>query len=124
MKTRALATLLSVSVILNLTAIPVLVWKLLGYRSMYRQSVDYASELAYAVGYHKALGHDLDEELEAYPTRLKLIKVRPDFVEALLWPAKRLTIQMDLRDPEICNTSIGEQNGSGNDMSARVSNQP
>ena len=106
MKGRILIICLVVSLLLNLIAIPFLLWSLLGYRMMYRENVDYVAELAYAVGYHKALGNNLATELESYPTRLQITKVNSNSVDAVIWPAKRQSIRLDFSDPKICNATI------------------
>jgi len=113
MKRRTIAVVLSVSVLLNVIVIPLLAWRLAGYSMMYRRNVDYAAELAYAVGYHRALGNNLATELASYPTRLQITKADSDLVEAVIWPAKGQVLVLEFSDPRICNASIGEQDDGG-----------
>jgi hypothetical protein len=114
MKTRILITCLACSLLLNLIAIPWLGWKWVEYSMMYRRNVDYVAEFAYAVGYHRALGHNLGAELESYPTRLQVAKVENNLVEAVIWPAKNQSLVLEFADPKICYASIAELGGSAN----------
>ena len=102
-----IATLV-VSILLNLIVIPFIAWQLFGYSHMYRRNVCYAAELAYAVGYHKALGNDLAAELEWCPTRLKITKANIKRVEAVIWPAKGQVLHLEFTGPAICNATINE----------------
>ena len=108
MKSRIQIVCLALSLLLNVVAIPFLIWRLAGYSMMHRRNVDYAAELAYAVGYHKALGHDLATELESYPTRFEITKVDSNVVEAIIWPAKGQSLRLEFSNPRICNASIGK----------------
>lgn len=114
MKGRIMAAALAVSVFLNVVVIPLLIWRLAGYGMMYRQNVDYVAELAYAVGYHKALGKNLATELASYPSRLQITKADPDRVEAVIWPAKGQVLVLEFSDSGICNASISEPDGAAN----------
>lgn len=96
----------ALSLLLNVVAIPFLLWKLAGYSMMYHRNVDYAAELAYAVGYHKALDSDLALELESYPTRLTLTKVDSNAVEAIIWPASGQLLRLEFSNPGICYATI------------------
>jgi hypothetical protein len=108
MKSKPLIALLSISLLINATVIPVLYWKLLGWQGMYRRNVDYAAELAYAVGFHRAKGHDLAVELEDFPTRLQITKITPRGVDAVIWPARNQSIYIEFGETEICNISIAD----------------
>lgn len=108
MKTRILLSCLAASVLLNVVGLPLLAWQLIGYSINYRQNVDYVAELAYTVGYHKALGNNLATELETYPTRLQITEVKTDSVVALIWPSKQQSIHLDFSNPKICYASIIE----------------
>ena len=101
--------ILTLSLAANIFALRYWAEEHLQLQSMYRRNVDYAAELAYAIGYHKALGHDLKKELESYPTRLPLKTVTDNRVEAIIWPAKRQSISLDFSNPLICNASIWEE---------------
>jgi hypothetical protein len=102
MKTRIITAVLSVSMLLN----GVLLWRLLGYGTMYRRNVGCAAELGYAVGYHRALGRDLATELASCPTRLQIRKVQTNLVEAVIWPAREQRLLLEFSDPRICNASV------------------
>jgi hypothetical protein len=106
MKARVLKVVFAGSILLNLVALPVLGWKLAGLELIYRRNVDYAAELAYAVGYRRALGENLAAELAAYPTRLKLTEVSTNSVEVLLWPARNEYLRLEFQDPKICNADL------------------
>jgi hypothetical protein len=115
MKGRIVAAALAMSVLLNVVVIPLLVWWLAGYSMIYRRNVDYVAELAYAVGYHKALGNNLATELASYPSRLQITKADPDRVEAIIWPAKGQVLVLQFSDPKICNATIGEPDGAASE---------
>ncbi|GEM_PF-2118654 len=104
MRTRILKASLIISVLVNVVAIPLLTWNLIGSHLRYRAHVDYAAELAYGVGYHRALGHDLATELDNYPTRLQITAVTTNSVQAKLYPGKIL--KLEFSEPSICYASI------------------
>ena len=97
---------LVISVAVNGIGIPWLLWELAGVRAMYRRNVDYCSELAYAVGYHKAKGNDLEQILATYPTRLPVTRVEAGYVEASIWPARNQYIRIGFGDETDCSVSI------------------
>ncbi len=101
--------ILVASLLLNLIAIPWLGWKLLGYDMMYRRNVDYAAELAFAVGYHRGTDADLDLALADLPTRLDVTEVKPNSVKAVIWPRHNQSIILDFEDPPICYASLVEE---------------
>jgi hypothetical protein len=106
MKARVPSICFAVSLLLNVIAIPTLLWNLWGYQMMQRQTVDYVSELAYTIGYHKGLGNNLVTELELFPTRLQITEVNSNSVEALIWPAKQQSISLEFSDPKICYATV------------------
>jgi len=106
MKARVPSICFALSLLLNVIAIPTLLWNLWGYQMMQQPTVDYVSELAYTVGYHKGRGNDLVSELDSFPTRLQITKVNSTSVEALIWPAKRQCIDLEFSDPDICYATV------------------
>lgn len=98
--------MLLISVIVNVTAIPWLIWQVMGVSMMYTRNVDYCSELAYAIGYHKAKNSDMKEALEAYSTRLPVTRIDDTYVEAAIWPAKDQYIRIAFSDERICYANI------------------
>ena len=101
---------LGLSLLLNVTVIPYLAWRLLAYAMMYDRNVSYCSELAYAVGYHRAKGDDMKTELDRYPTRLVVTNVGVDTMEAKIWPAERQYMRLDFRKESICDAYLFTKN--------------
>jgi hypothetical protein len=97
---------LVVSLLVNVTAVPYLTWKLVLFDLTYRRDVDYCAELAYGVGYYKAKGADMAAALGDYPTRLHITHIDQESLEVLI--GKRQRLLLTLRD-DICDALVTSQ---------------
>jgi hypothetical protein len=97
------------SLLLNIIVIPYLAWQLMGFSILYYGNVSHAAELAYGMGYYKALNEDLPTKLKAYSTRMNIIKVEDNYVEVVFGPkyGQFLRLSVSKRSPEYCNVGFG-----------------
>lgn len=105
--------LLAVSLLLNVTLIPILAWDLLAHHMMYEPSVTRAAELGFAAGYHRGHGNDVKQAMEDFPTRLTLKSASEDSLEVALWPAKNFVLQLHYGEGDRCGGRIVQQELSG-----------
>lgn len=94
------------SLLVNVILIPFLSWQLVGYLYAYRAHVAMSSSLAYAIGYNHAKGKDLETSLDTLPTMIPITAIHPNSVEASLWPAKELVLQIDIKERDLCAVSV------------------
>ena len=103
---KAFKIILTLSLLINIIAIPYLLWQVIGYRVFYPAHISMATEISYAAGYHKAMGNNLKESLENLPTMLQIAAVESNSIDVNLWPAKKYVMHIDLKDAHLCNTNV------------------